>query len=344
MSSIETSQIIDSEKFSRISDYVFAEFTSIENFEKNFKYEDVTVLEKKSTKDINYIWYINNKLEIRNSSIVFCQTDLVEHFFSILKNIDNLENIILVTHQSDKKITKKLFKLKPSLISKWFSTNVCYNHEDLVPIPIGINNSYYKMHPNSSDIARVNHKTGNEKINKVYANFNINTKQFHRFHTFKIALNSDSFVTQEAKLRKEDYLDELSKYKYVLCPWGNGYDTHRFWESIYLGSVPIIKYNKFYKHITNIPSVVVNSFKNLDIENIKVNLNKIDIDKISFSYWSELIMNEKKESDVNNLKCIDINYENNIYKNKSTSKQRFYIKRKKFKNIIFKIYKKFFII
>ena len=47
MSSIETNQIIDSEKFSRISDYVFAEFTSIENFEKNFKYEDVTILEKK---------------------------------------------------------------------------------------------------------------------------------------------------------------------------------------------------------------------------------------------------------------------------------------------------------
>ena len=47
MTSVETSQIIESEKFSKISDTIFAEYTSIENFEKHYKYEQVTILKKK---------------------------------------------------------------------------------------------------------------------------------------------------------------------------------------------------------------------------------------------------------------------------------------------------------
>lgn len=31
------------------------------------------------------------------------------------------------------------------------------------------------------------------------------------------------------------------KYAYVACPRGNGTDTHRFWETLYRGSIPIVK-------------------------------------------------------------------------------------------------------
>lgn len=37
------------------------------------------------------------------------------------------------------------------------------------------------------------------------------------------------------------YRKLLSEHKYVLCPRGNGMDTHRFWEVIYSGGVPIVK-------------------------------------------------------------------------------------------------------
>ena len=343
MTFIESSQIIESEKFSNISDTIFAEYTSIENFEKNYKYEEVTILEKKIDKNINYIFYINNKLEIKSNTIIFCQTDVVEHFFSLINNLNELENIILVTHQSDKKITKKLFKLKPNSISKWFSTNVCYSHHDLIPIPIGVNNSYYEMHPSSKDIVKAYAKLENEKTDKVYVNFNINTKQFHRFHTLRTVSKNDNFFIQKRKLKKDEYLRELSQFKYTLCPWGNGYDTHRVWESIYLGSVPIVKFHKLYKPIKSIPSITIKSFKNLDFNNFKVNLNEIENEKIYFSYWSHLISNEKKDSNKNNLSYLEIDRENKTYKNKWIKKQKFQSKKKNFRNVIFKIYKKFFI-
>lgn len=36
------------------------------------------------------------------------------------------------------------------------------------------------------------------------------------------------------------YARHSSRYKYVACPRGNGLDTHRFWESLYRGSIPIV--------------------------------------------------------------------------------------------------------
>jgi hypothetical protein len=36
-----------------------------------------------------------------------------------------------------------------------------------------------------------------------------------------------------------------SSYKYIACPRGNGTDTHRFWESLYRGSIPVVKESRW---------------------------------------------------------------------------------------------------
>jgi hypothetical protein len=59
----------------------------------------------------------------------------------------------------------------------------------------------------------------------------------------------------------ENYIDNIYNHKFVICPEGNGIDTHRFWESLYLGVIPVIINNKTtkcsnfirYLHKLNIP-------------------------------------------------------------------------------------------
>ena len=96
--SLNIKEIIDSEKFVGISDFKFSEFCSSENFQKEIKRSDVTILEEKNEKNINYVWYISNNFKIKSNSIIFCQADVVEHFFSVLKNYEKLENIIPVSY------------------------------------------------------------------------------------------------------------------------------------------------------------------------------------------------------------------------------------------------------
>jgi hypothetical protein len=42
------------------------------------------------------------------------------------------------------------------------------------------------------------------------------------------------------KMDREATWREMVKYRYILSPFGNGYDCHRVWESLLLGCVPIV--------------------------------------------------------------------------------------------------------
>ena len=39
-------------------------------------------------------------------------------------------------------VTQKLFNQKPNCISEWYSINVDYEDESLIPIPLGLSNYY----------------------------------------------------------------------------------------------------------------------------------------------------------------------------------------------------------
>jgi len=47
--------------------------------------------------------------------------------------------------------------------------------------------------------------------------------------------------TPEGRL---SYLKSLREFPFVLAPRGNGVDTHRIWETLYLGGIPIVLRNK----------------------------------------------------------------------------------------------------
>jgi hypothetical protein len=65
----------------------------------------------------------------------------------------------------------------------------------------------------------------------------------------------------------DSYLHFLSKFYFTVCPMGNGFDTHRFWETLMVGAVPIVKKHDYFDNLLfqypNIPIIVVNSWEEL---------------------------------------------------------------------------------
>lgn len=48
--------------------------------------------------------------------------------------------------------------------------------------------------------------------------------------------NADMFIGP-----RDDYWRMLRKYLFVVCPRGNGWATHRFWEALLMGCIPIVE-------------------------------------------------------------------------------------------------------
>ena len=306
-------EILTGYNFARASDTVFSEILTHDQFTKINNKENLHVVYK--NKDL--LFYLNSNISLKENHVIFSTTDLVEELFNILKNKINFKNLKLITHQSDISIDKKLFIKKPDCISIWYSTNVNYKDKNLIPIPIGLSNNPAK-NPMKDDFKNI---FKNEKQeNKIYANFQVNTNIKEREKLLKDLVVSDWAVVESPDQKLTTYMDKLNNYKFILCPWGNGFDTHRFWESIYAGSIPITKKHITYESAEGLPVILVDKYSDINKEKLDSFLQNLasnigNYEKMSMKYWLSMISEIKiDDHDFEDQIRLSENQTNNVIK------------------------------
>lgn len=254
------------------------------------RHSDVVFCETVPEND-TYRTYITEHFELDNENIIFCKIDSVLTLFDILSDEQEIKNIKLITHEGDYSVDQKIFKLKPKCISKWYAQNVNYNHPDLIPIPIGLANDYCKITLKYPDLKR----TGiPDKL--LYINHRIDTYPQKRKWIYEYFKHNEWCSIDQPILPLNDYKKQLDKHKFIICPRGNGLDTHRLWESLYHGIIPIVENEIYCKCLDDLPVVIVNSFKEINEkflnEKIKEFSNKqFNMDKLKVSWWINSIRN-----------------------------------------------------
>ena len=333
--------IINTSKFIKLSDYVFSAVVEVSEY-KNLYAENSTIILEKKIDETNFVFFINNNLNIKDGDIIYSHTDAVESLFKLLKNC-NLNNLILISGQSDISVNKKLYQKKPKCIKYWFGNNINFEINNLIPIPLGINNDYVTTNPNEQDFIDFKFKNFDQKNNNIYSNFNINTKPFHRLDAYNFSIKSDNTVSNFSKLYKNDFLSELNSYKFVMAPFGNGLDTHRVWEAIYSNSIPIVKEHTAFNSFKELPIHFVKNFKDIDIKilsKLKFDVNLLRL--CDFNYWRGLILDYKSKLNIDfksyNKQSISVPSIEII--KKITRKSKINSIKKAFIMFIFKIYKK----
>jgi hypothetical protein len=139
-----------------------------------------------------------------------------------------------------------------------------------------------------------------ERTNLVYMNFDMETNSNIRRPIFNFFKNYDWVFKQNTSKTiqgRNDYLISLKKSKFILCPAGNGVDTHRLWESLYMGSIPIIQNHRTHDICEELPVLFVEKWENLNKEYLELEYEKFqdkkfNFDKLKLSYWKNLIKNK----------------------------------------------------
>jgi len=290
-------ELISSFKFAQMSDIIFSGM-----FEKH----QVDSLNLKNSVRENthehlitgrYVFFRTKKFKLKENDIIFCKTEFIYELFRVLRKQSNFKNIKLITHQSDSRISNKMYKKKPKCISEWYSCNVDVDKDDLIPIPLGLANFHPKNLSENHFSNAINFSDYFGKKEKlIYINFNPNTNFSHRKNIYKNLEDSVWADKDKTPISLDDYKKRMTKHSFVLAPWGNGIDTHRFWEILYSGSVPVTKNHIIYNSFKNIPKIQLSNYsqmtKNFLNENIRVlekNRNKYSFDEIDFKYWKNRI-------------------------------------------------------
>jgi hypothetical protein len=192
-----------------------------------------------------------------------------------------MSDFILVTHNSDGEIyecDEINDILNYSKLLKWYAQNIRMNHAKLVFMPIGIANSQWP-HGNLDNFRAENLKS---KTKGIYFNFNVYTNLSKRMYCFNRLKNKLEWLNE---VSPRENIQRLSEYEFCICPEGNGVDTHRLWEALYVNTIPIVIKSDFTDILleNNVPIVVLDDWSQLDgcdLDYSKYNLDNNSIRRI----------------------------------------------------------------
>ncbi len=328
---------ITSNDFSKFSDLIYSDREKLENQSFN---QDTEIIDISTDPQFKCITYKQLSFEITSGDIVFCNSNQLDNFFYHLKKYEKIKNLTLITHQTDKLISKKDFEKRPQSISKWYGVNVGHKDPSLLPIPIGIASDFSLKNLNAKDFPEFNKNNYYKDEIKMYVNFKINTNFNERNLLYKQFEGEPWVDIDPPDLNKEIYLNKLKKSSFVLCPWGNGVDTHRFWEALYSGSIPITKKHITYETATDLPVLFVDDYKDINFELLSTFMRNLDVEKYNFekltkNYWNETITNTNKNLD--HIKIRETKYETNLFRLKRNSLRILNSYKKRYKTFINKV-------
>lgn len=193
-------------------------------------------------------------------------------------------------------------------IAEKFNTILCVNretdNENVFGIPLGLTNDcddspIHRIYGNKDVLLEVmNSKL--EKENLTYMNFNVSNYPSERQQVFDLFKNFNSVkigsIDNSIEGRRK-FLEEIKSSKFVVCPRGNGVDTHRLWETLYMGSIPIVKYEKTHHLFTDLPILFINDWSEITeeyLEDIYIQYQNKNwnLEKLNLSYWTNFIKNK----------------------------------------------------
>ena len=217
--------------------------------------------------------YQNNKLsDITDNSTVYCWSGFLNHLFNYLKQT-NIKNITLISGCEDLPANPNGTVIGmpvaanhgiipcPQNISRWFAQNAEIFSNFMIPAPIGLNIFPYKV-----DTIK-EYLTFNTRDKLLYINIGINSNPLQRSAIKDIITKQCPNNKIQPSKTSREYCELLQEHIFCLCPPGNGKDTHRVWESLAFGCIPVVEKSSMNDYYASLfPILVVDRWSDITEE------------------------------------------------------------------------------
>ena len=180
-----------------------------------------------------------NVQEISNAHSIFCPSDRLEDFLNTYR--DKICAKVFVLGNSDRDFYKAI--IFPESVKRVYLQNSHISDNFFKTLPIGAENIRWGKNGFT--------KLFDESLAQTKKKNAILVGPFSPTHSERKELEPWKLISHQELHFSDAFLDPsrlaklASQFKYVACPRGNGTDTHRFWETLYRGSIPVVKESKW---------------------------------------------------------------------------------------------------
>lgn len=195
---------------------------------------------------------------VETSRVFFTKLDWIDYF--VEEVIDRIHgDFVLFTHNSDMRAGSNQAVLEHPRLRRWFGCNMAPNVKTQ-GIPLGLENPDLWKRTDTQHLAN-NQMRFKDRLVYIYFNTKTNPKVRNRVAR---ELEANGF-RQSHPTQWREYIRQLARHKFCVSPEGNGIDTHRMWECIYLGVVPIVVRTPELEHwFCNLPILWVDNFTQIN--------------------------------------------------------------------------------
>lgn len=208
---------------------------------------------------------------------------------------------LLITGHGDMGVTTNLVRAYSPKV--WWTINKETDDSRVHSLPLGITNDCADTHIHpifgNTDIMIDIMGTPRHIKNRVYMNFNTINYPIEREAVYNYFKDKEwvtcGTIVNTLQGRKA-FLEDIHNHEFVLCPRGGGVDTHRLWETLYMGSIPIVRRDIAMQEFFDLPICFVDYWDQvtpefLDVEFKRIQHGVFNMDKLKIGYWINAIRN-----------------------------------------------------
>lgn len=180
----------------------------------------------------------------RPSEIAFAKGDLVARGDFVSRFADwaataGLQRPILLIHNSDLLPPQQILDSLTQRATAVFCVNLTEESSKIRALPIGLENAALNNN------GRLDLYLGEGTPDTISRNRKV-LSSFHESNNPEVRgplinkLQQSRFGYDGFQWKRAEYRAEVRRTQFVIAPPGNGNDTHRTWEAIYLGAIPVV--------------------------------------------------------------------------------------------------------
>ena len=230
--------------------------------------------------------------EIREARVIFCPSNKLQEFFMEYEKDINAK--VIIAGNSDYEFHKIPDAIPRSVKQIFLQNSFISDNLRIRTLPIGIENLRRGVNGHPSLIK--SKKDLNNRFNKVLIGPLGLTHPIRNEVRDKFENSNEvvEFISQ--RLKPKDYDIKVNSFRFVGAVRGNGVDTHRHWESLYRGAIPIITSDSWSQSlkILQLPIVEIHSWE-IEILQQVIEENRIEffnpknLPALWWPYWKNLI-------------------------------------------------------
>jgi hypothetical protein len=214
---------------------------------------------------------------------------------------------VLITGHSDWPISIAIYDRFATICDVWAGINMdlpsTTMEKNIIKLPLGITNCTNESPEHAIfgniEIMKEVADLSLQKSKTIYLNFNIGNNPGERQIVYNM-FSKFPFVTVDTPKNtlegRKHYLKSIAQHEFVLCPAGNGTDTHRLWETLYMRSIPIVKNHQVFSNFHDLPIYFVDDWGSA-AEKTKEDWDRIyqdmseqvwNLQKLEIHYWRKV--------------------------------------------------------